>query len=94
MRASVLINCVCQHCQVGSGDLFILSRLFVRSMSKSIQSDSLDEREWNNVGGSGDTGDNVGGPGDTGDGVGGSKDRVKIEDDDEAMGVESAEKKK
>ena len=71
-----------------------MSRLFVRSMSCSIQVDSVDDLEWNNVGGSGDTGDNVGGPGDTGDGVGGSKDRVKIEDDDEAMGVESAEKKK
>ena len=53
-------------------------------MPGSIQSDSLDET-WNNV-------DNVGGPGDTGDDVGGSGVRVKIEDDDEAMGVESAVK--
>ena len=55
-------------------------------MPSSIQSDSLDET-WNNV-------DNVCGPGDTGDDVGGFRDRVKIEDDDEAMGVESAVKER
>ena len=42
----------------------------------------MDEKEWNTVGGVGDSGDNAGGLGGSGDGVDGSKDSVKIEDDD------------
>ena len=51
----------------------------------------MDEKEWNKNDGVSDIGDNAG---DTGDGVGGSKDRVKVEDDDEAMGVETVDKNK
>ena len=60
-------------------------------MAGNIQANTMDEKEWNKIDGVCDIGDNAG---DTGDGVGGSKDRVKVEDDDEAMGVETVDKKK